>query len=110
LLEARRHLECLAVLGEIAFGTVMESGVALISQVALIVGTGLQDGEGSVRVGLERFSEKSVDFSLKKARQNKKLEKNCDSEISQFALVGSLKQGAVEAFRLGAHGDPPKRA
>jgi len=41
----------------------------------------------------ERFSEKPVDFSLRKTRQNKKLEKNCDSKISQFALA--LRLGFV---------------
>jgi hypothetical protein len=45
--------------------------------------------------GLEHFPEKLIDFSVKKMRQNNKLEKNCDSTTSHFALGTSPAASAV---------------
>ncbi|WP_454813349.1 hypothetical protein [Labrys neptuniae] len=36
--------------------------------------------------GLERFFEKLIDFSIGKTRQNKELEKKCDSKKPHFSL------------------------
>ncbi|QEN87432.1 hypothetical protein FZC33_14335 [Labrys sp. KNU-23] len=44
---------------------------------------------------LKRFPEKLIDFSIKKTRQNNKLEKKCDSRKSRFALSATLALAAA---------------
>jgi len=62
----------------------------------------LSDDEGD-ETCMKRFSEKPVDFSPKKTRQNKKLEKNCASKISYLALA-SL--GAGRGMDMPSREDP----
>jgi hypothetical protein len=54
---------------------------------------------------LKHFPEKLIDFSIKKMRQNNKLEKNCDSMESQFALGPGARCQNLQ--RLGMAGWAP---
>jgi hypothetical protein len=48
---------------------------------------------------IEHFPEKLIDFSVKKMRHNKELEKNCDSDKSQFALLAPISIGTQRGER-----------